>query len=286
MLSQRILKSGMAAFVLFALTFPTAKADDGFPFGDISPEKVLTTAAGAGEFDATALVESNIKKGVEFGEESSREGTLAPNGGSAAASAVFDGETVFIDADWTLDVGTLKKACKVDNFNGNDNKVDDARDGNGNGNNRWCITESGTALESDIFNGEIAWVDGEELTGTLNLACNVSIFNSVANLVPNRHDGAGNGTNRWCMTDSGTATAAQIAAGEVAWVDGSAVTGTMANVGQQNVTPTTTDITITQGYHDGTGKVAGDADLIAGNIKSGVNLFGVSGSLAVYSTLR
>jgi hypothetical protein len=54
-------------------------------------------------------------------------------------------------------------------------------------------------------------------------------------------------------------------------------TGSMPNVGQQNVTPGTTGKTITKGYHDGTGIVAGDANLVAGNIKSGVTVFGVAG---------
>lgn len=37
-------------------------------------------------------------------------------------------------------------------------------------------------------------------------------------------------------------------------------------------------VAITQAYHDGSGSVAGDADLVAGNIKSGVNIFGVVGT--------
>ncbi len=55
-------------------------------------------------------------------------------------------------------------------------------------------------------------------------------------------------------------------------------TGTMANVGKQDVTPGTTAQTITQGYHDGTGSVAGDTDLTAGNIKKDVAIFGVTGT--------
>ncbi|MCB8818336.1 beta strand repeat-containing protein [Desulfosporosinus shakirovi] len=61
-------------------------------------------------------------------------------------------------------------------------------------------------------------------------------------------------------------------------------TGTMINkVGSGTViTPGTTDKTIPQGYYDGTisaGKVQGDADLKAENIKSGVNIFGVTGTI-------
>ncbi|HYC57804.1 MAG TPA: DUF1566 domain-containing protein, partial [Candidatus Binatia bacterium] len=36
---------------------------------------------------------------------------------------------------------------------------------------------------------------------------------------------------------------------------------------------------IAAGYHDGSGKCAGDVDLLAANIRSGVNLFGVAGTV-------
>ena len=54
----------------------------------------------------------------------------------------------------------------------------------------------------------------------------------------------------------------------------------VTNIGQQTITPTTTNQTITEGYHNGTGYAEGDADLVAGNIKDGVTIFGVAGSYA------
>jgi len=56
------------------------------------------------------------------------------------------------------------------------------------------------------------------------------------------------------------------------------ITGTMANKGGISFMPTTAAQTIAAGYYNGTGTVAGDADLIAGNIKSGVDIFGVTGT--------
>ncbi len=79
-------------------------------------------------------------------------------------------------------------------------------------------------------------------------------------------------------TTSGDAVAGEILAGKKAWAGGAEVTGTMPNVGQQNVTPGTSAQTITAGYHDGTGSVAGDTDLVAGNIKKDVTIFGVTGT--------
>jgi len=55
--------------------------------------------------------------------------------------------------------------------------------------------------------------------------------------------------------------------------------GTMPNQGQKIIVPGTTNIIIPRGYHDGTGYVEGDSDLIPSNIKSGVNIFGVVGTL-------
>jgi len=80
-------------------------------------------------------------------------------------------------------------------------------------------------------------------------------------------------------TTSGNAVAGELLSGKTAWVKGKEVTGAMANVGQTNMTPGTAAQTITQGYHDGTGSVAGDADLTAGNIKKDVAIFGITGTL-------
>ncbi len=60
--------------------------------------------------------------------------------------------------------------------------------------------------------------------------------------------------------------------------------GSQPNIGQQNITPGATNQSINQGYHDGTGSVAGDADLVSGNVKSGVTIFGVAGDNNVVDT--
>ncbi|MBB1127437.1 DUF1566 domain-containing protein, partial [Thiospirillum jenense] len=61
-------------------------------------------------------------------------------------------------------------------------------------------------------------------------------------------------------------------------------TGTMANNGAQDITPSTSAQTITAGYHNGSGVVAGDANLNSHNIKSGVSIFGVAGHSNVVDT--
>jgi hypothetical protein len=61
-------------------------------------------------------------------------------------------------------------------------------------------------------------------------------------------------------------------------------TGSMSNIGAQTITPGTAAQTITQGYHNGSGAVAGDTDLVTGNIRSGVEIFGVAGKTEVVDT--
>jgi hypothetical protein len=56
-------------------------------------------------------------------------------------------------------------------------------------------------------------------------------------------------------------------------------TGTIASKGAETFTPSTSNQTIASGqYLSGTQTILGDADLIAGNIKDGINIFGVTGN--------
>ena len=61
-------------------------------------------------------------------------------------------------------------------------------------------------------------------------------------------------------------------------------TGSMPNRGAVAITPSATQQAIQEGYHNGSGSVAGDADLVTGNIRAGVNLFGVAGKTEVVDT--
>lgn len=93
----------------------------------------------------------------------------------------------------------------------------------------------------------------------------------------------------WGVTGTFTHTTSAPLAGEIltgkhAWANGSEITGTMANKGSNNVTVTDkTGTTISAGYYNGSGKAVIDStsatNLIAGNIKSGVTILGVEGTL-------
>ena len=102
------------------------------------------------------------------------------------------------------------------------------------------------------------------------------------------HDKTGTQIIGSCSYDSNTtdatASASEILATKTAYVNKSKVTGQMTNNGAVTGTITTKaqEYTIPQGFHDGSGKVSIDSTeqgkIIAGNIKSGVEILGVTGS--------
>lgn len=86
-------------------------------------------------------------------------------------------------------------------------------------------------------------------------------------------------------TSKDTAAVAEILAGKTAHARGAQLVGTMKNNGGAGVTLTSKDgATIPQGYHDGSGKATIDAAsataLVAGNLKQGVSILGVTGTYA------
>lgn len=87
-------------------------------------------------------------------------------------------------------------------------------------------------------------------------------------------------------TQDATATAAEILKGKTAYNKATKVTGTMPNNGAVTgtIATKTGKYTVPQGYHDGSGTVAIDsteqAKLIPGNIRDGVTILGVEGTMS------
>lgn len=85
-------------------------------------------------------------------------------------------------------------------------------------------------------------------------------------------------------TEDATITVAEMLDGKTAYARGSKLVGTMPNKGAVIGTISTKDgtYTIPMGFHDGSGIVSIDeteqAKIIAGNIKSGVEILGVTGT--------
>ena len=104
------------------------------------------------------------------------------------------------------------------------------------------------------------------------------------------HDKSGAPITGTCTFDADTSDAtvavAEILTGKTAYVNGVKLTGTMKNNGAVTGTICTKDesYTIPIGYHDGSGKVAisstEQAKIIATNIRSGVKILGVTGTMS------
>lgn len=102
------------------------------------------------------------------------------------------------------------------------------------------------------------------------------------------HDKSGaiiTGTNTYdADTSDATAAQAEILLSKTAYVNGVKLTGTMPNNGAVtgSITMKAQQYTVAQGYHDGSGKVSiastEQAKIIPGNIKSGVEILGVTGT--------
>lgn len=110
------------------------------------------------------------------------------------------------------------------------------------------------------------------------------------------HDAAGNIITGTCNFDvnsqDATVKVAEILDGKTAYARGSKLTGTMPNNGGANLTIDTVngEASIAQGYHDGSGKVGiletEKAKLIASNIKQGITILGVTGTLEPSSAVK
>lgn len=87
-------------------------------------------------------------------------------------------------------------------------------------------------------------------------------------------------------SNDATAAVAEILASKTAYARGAKITGTMKNKGaaKGTIKTLTESYTIAQGYHDGSGSVTIDsteqAKLVAKNIREGVTILGVKGSMS------
>lgn len=110
------------------------------------------------------------------------------------------------------------------------------------------------------------------------------------------HDKSGATITGTCDFDvnstDATVAVAEILDGKTAYARGAKLVGTMPNKGAVNGTITTKaeQFTIPTGFHDGSGKVSIDATeqakIIEANIKEGVTILGVTGTLAPASGVK
>ena len=176
-----------------------------------------------------------------------------------------------------------------------------------------------TATAGDVLKGKvIVGPDGEPLTGTLAMTGNAgdsqvlsgkTYYNtdakarrtgSMANqgaktaslncggsytIPAGYHNGSGKVTaNSLASQTDANAAAGDILSGKTAWVKGSKVTGSMAAQAGGTYKSTTVNQTISCSGKKMTGNVViqGDSKLVAGNIKKGVTILGITGTWEGY----
>lgn len=110
------------------------------------------------------------------------------------------------------------------------------------------------------------------------------------------HDASGNIITGTCNFDvnsqDATVKVAEMLIGKTAYARGTKLTGTMPNNGSISLTisEVNEEVSVAQGYHDGSGKVSiletEKAKLIASNIKQGITILGVTGTLEPSSAIK
>ncbi|MDP5275695.1 hypothetical protein [Chengkuizengella axinellae] len=251
--------------------------------------------------DATA-VEANLLLGTTAYVDGSKITGSMPTRGAMTYTPSTSNQTIpegyhsgsgYVVGDADLKSENIKKGVSIFGVNGASDVAD---------------TGDATAVEANLLLGTTAYVDGSKITGSMPTRGAMTYTPSTSNqtIPEGYHSGSGyvvgdadlksgnikngisifgvNGASDIVDTGDATAAASSILTGKTAYVNGSKVTGTMTDRGNIVITPSTSNQSISLGYHSGSGYVVGDADLNAANIKAGKNIFGVSGSFTSDAT--
>lgn len=154
------------------------------------------------------------------------------------------------------------------------------------------VNQSGTMTNRGAWNGTITLTSSTSGTVTIPSGFHsgsgkVTATVSDADLIASNIRSGKNilGVTGTLIEATGNANTSDVLSGKTFSKAGSAgLTGTMPNQGAKIITPSTVNQAIPAGYHNGSGYVKGDSNLIASNIKKGVTIFGVTGTLEYSQT--
>ena len=233
----------------------------------------ITANSLASQTDGTATAAQILKDQTAYVDGVKVTGTMA-NNGAVAPSALGAGGSYTIPAGYHNGSGKVTVQSLA------------------------TMTASGDATAAHILSGKKAYVDGNLITGNMTDrgAQTPSALNCGGSytIPAGYHNGSGkvtaNSLANQTKVDSGktAVAAAQMLSGYQGWVNGSKISGSMANQGAQNktITPSASaqSYTIPAGYHNGSGKISVPAvsNLSAANIKKGVVVGGVTGTWSGY----
>ncbi|MCI5144055.1 MAG: DUF1566 domain-containing protein [Candidatus Electrothrix sp. AR3] len=206
--------------------------------------------------------------------------TLSEN--SATVAAGYYADTTLNTVDTDLTAGNIRSGATIFGIAGDSNVVN---------------TVSGDAVAGDLLLDKNAWVDGIKVTGSMptnTLSENstavpagyyvettldaVDTDLTVANIRKGTTIFGISGDSNVVNTGSGNAGAEDIRLDKIAWIDGVEVIGSMpTNI----LSPDSSNV---EGYYESTTMDAVDTDLVPGNIRSGVAIFGIIGDSNVVNT--
>lgn len=148
------------------------------------------------------------------------------------------------------------------------------------------VNEKLTALADEIreLSSTTDKLGIDEMTETLNvenaaLSSNLTIQDNIITQLEQAIAGKAIDSNG-CDTSDATARADDILLGKTAYVKGQKITGNIAFAPVKTITPSTaSQIVVSSGHYVAEDiTVVGDTNLVASNIKKGVNIFGVDGN--------
>ena len=252
------------------------------------PSEYITTT------DATAAATDMLSGKTAYVKGSKVTGTMPNNGEITSTMDGINTKSITIPAgytsggsvslDNTIDNEVSEQANLIAQIIEQANNLPDAGSGG-------LDTSDATATAGDILSDKTAYVNGVKITGNIatKTASNLTASGSIVT-VPSGYyatqatksvASTTQATPSITINASGliTATASQTAG----WVAAGSKSATqqLAFQAAKTITPSTTDqVAVSSGYYTGGDiTVKGDSNLVAENIKSGISIFGVNGTL-------